>query len=400
MDNRIAFGTTQVRWHLASRIVALGGVAALVLGACSRTEPNTSGMSVDTIAGVVHVRHTGNAAEWTLRELAAIGSADGPSAFGHVRSVVMDGDGNVYIADDQASEIRVFGPDGTHLRTIGRPGGGPGEFTELYSLAWMGDTLAVLDPRAGRISLLARSGEWIGQIAHEPMTGPDIRFHSVGRDVYSVGMKPAADGKLVQVYLRYAGGRIDTLPSSQQQSSGPASTILCRPSTGRGLTFFRNPFIAQQLQSPAPGHRIALVTSAAYRIAVLSAAGDTAMVIEKEHRLAPLTDAEWEEATRPHREWAASSPGAKCTPVEFTRPPGKPALRTIFFDDADRMWVEVVTAEGFSFDVFDPRGAHLGHLRAPARQRSVPTYVRGDRLVLVTADSNDVQAVRVFRIDQ
>ena len=370
----------------------------LTLGACAKDVSDAATMSVDTIGGVVHVRHRGNAAQWTLRDAATIGSADGPASFGRVRSVIADEDGNIYVADAQTSEIRVFGPDGVHLRTFGRKGAGPGEFTELYSIAWMGDTLAALDPRSGRISLLTRAGEWLAQIPHAPITGPDIRLHSAGREVYSMDIRRGADGQPVRVYLRYAGGRIDTLPYPQQRGSGPPSTILCRHPVGGGLSFFTNPFVAQVFQSPGPAGRVALVNSAAYRIDILGPRGDTALVIEKHHQPVPITDAEWEEATRPHREWAAKAPGAKCDPVEFTRPAGKPALRAIFFDDAGRMWVEAVTDEGHSFDVFDGAGTHLGNMRAPERQRSVPPHVRGDRLYLVTTDSLDVQSVRVLEV--
>lgn len=392
---------TRSRTLPAARFVAvLGVVAGLVPSACSKDAARGSGMSVDTIGGIAHVRHTGSAAEWGLRELASIGSADGPASFGRVRSVIADGDGNIYVADAQASEIRVFAPDGRHLRTFGRTGQGPGEFTDLYSIAWMGDTLAALDPRAGRISLLSRTGEWIGQIPHAAITGPDIRLNSVGREVYSFDVKPGPENTLVRVYLRYAGSRIDTLPYPQQRSSGPPPTILCRHPTGGGLTFFTNPFVAQVFQSPAPDDRVALVNSGAYRIDILDAKGDTALVIEKQHQPAPITDAEWEEATRGHREWSAANPGVKCNPVEFTRPAGKPALRTIFFDDAERMWAEVVTADGHRFDVFDAGGMHLGSMRSPRRQRSVPPYVRGDRLYLVTTDSLDVQSVKVLAIQR
>ena len=380
--------------------VALATVAAAVFGGCAKGEGERSSMSVDTIGGVVHVRHTADAGPWSLRERATIGSPDGPASFGRVRSVVADRDGNVYVADAQASEIRVFAPDGSHLRTIGRKGSGPGEFVELYSIAWMGDTLAALDPRGGRISLLRPAGEWIGQIPHEAITGPDIRLHSVGRDVYSFTVRPGPENKLVRSYLRYAGAGIDSLPYPEQRPTGARPSILCRHPVGGGLTVFTNPFVAQAFQSPAPGRRVALVNGGAYRIDILAASGDTTLVIEKQHQPAPIGDDEWAEAIRPHREWSATAPGAKCEPVEFTRPAGKPALRTLFFDDAERMWVEVIMPDGFRFDVFDLDGTHLGSMRAPARQRSVPPYVRGDRLYLVTTDSLDVQSVRVFGIER
>ena len=357
-------------------------------------------MTVDTVAGVVHVRHSADAAHWRLQEAASIGSPEGPGSFGRVRSVVADGDGNVYVADAQVSEIRVFGPDGAHLRTFGRKGAGPGEFTELYSLAWIGDSLAALDPRAGRISLLSRSGEWLGQIAHPAITGPVVRLHSVGSEVYSFDVVPAPGGKSERRYLRYTPGAIDTLPYPAQQVSGPAGTIVCPHPGGGGMTFFTNPFVAQPFQSPAPANRVALVSSGDYRIVLLNATGDTALVVEKRHDSVPIPDAEWKEATRSHSEWSAKNPGAKCDPVEFTRPTGKPAIRSIFFDDAGRMWVEATTASGHSFDVFDGTGVHLGNMASPGRQASVSPYVRRDRLYLVATDSLDVQSVKVYDIER
>ena len=383
-----------------ARLGATAMAAVVGAGCASERARESATMAVDTVAGVVHVRHSGDAAPWRLREMASIGSAEGPAAFGRVRSVVADGEGNVFIADNQTSQIHVFSESGEHLRTFGRTGAGPGEYTDIYSLAWMGDSLAVFDPRAGRISLLSATGEWLGQIPHPPVTGPEMRLHSVGRDVYSLDVTAGPDGQPTRYYLRYAGGgRIDTLPYPVQRVGGPTSTILCRPAGG-GLTFFTNPYAARPLQSPAPGKRVALASSAAYHIAVLGPARDTAFVIEKAYTPVPITDAEWEKATQAHREWSAKNPGVKCAPVEFTRPAGKTAIRAIFFDDAERMWVEVTTAAGHSFDVFDSSGAHLGSMASPGRQASVPPYVRGDRMYLVSTDSLDVQSVKVLGIER
>jgi hypothetical protein len=114
----------------------------------------------------------------------------------------------------------------------------------------------------------------------------------------------------------------------------------------------------------------------------------------------PISDAEWEEATREHREWVARAPGVKCDPVEFTRPAAKPAIRDIFHDDAGRMWVEAVSPDGFELDVFDEEGRQVGAIASPGRDGSVRPYVRDDMLYLAAADSLDVQSVRLFRIQR
>ncbi len=73
----------------------------------------------------------------TLVEELRIGSVDGGcDAFGQVFSLTTDDQGRIYVADFQASEIRVFSPEGECLRTFGRAGEGPGEFVMLAGIIW------------------------------------------------------------------------------------------------------------------------------------------------------------------------------------------------------------------------------------------------------------------------
>lgn len=54
--------------------------------------------------------------------------------FGILSGVVVDPSGNVYVADASAASIRVFDAKGQPLRSIGRKGKGPGEFTSPAGL--------------------------------------------------------------------------------------------------------------------------------------------------------------------------------------------------------------------------------------------------------------------------
>jgi streptogramin lyase len=47
---------------------------------------------------------------------------------GNVRDIEVGPDGTVYVLDGSAMAVRVFGPRGEFLRSIGRGGEGPGEF--------------------------------------------------------------------------------------------------------------------------------------------------------------------------------------------------------------------------------------------------------------------------------
>ncbi|MEX0909390.1 MAG: 6-bladed beta-propeller [Gemmatimonadaceae bacterium] len=377
---------------------------AIVLSVCACASEKTApagAIAVDTVGGVVRVRNPASSPAWSARELVTIGTMDsGPASFGQVRSVVADDDGTIYVADIQADEIRVFDRQGRFLRTIGRRGAGPAEFGDLYSLAWLGDTLVALDPRNARIGLLTRSGAWLGELRHQPISGDlSIRLYHAGEDaIYAYGVAPAAGGKLESHYVQFGGGRTDTIPHPPRVE-GEVRGARCDHAASGTLAFFTNPFAPYRFHVPAPGGSLAIAHSATYRIAFLDASGDTLRVVEKAHDNVPINDEEWDEATAKYREWRANLPGARCEPDGLKRPDAKPALIDIFFDSDQRMWVEVTTAAGRAFDVFDVMGRQLGRVPISDEKRNAPPYARGNRLYLVAADSLDVQTVRVYELE-
>jgi hypothetical protein len=383
------------------RVEACAGLLLLAAGSsCDGTGAKDSHVVVDTVAGAERVRNSVDARLWSLGELTRIAAAEGPASFGRIASVVADDRGNVYVADQQASEIRVFDAKGTHLRTIGRRGQGPGEFDELYSLAWMGDTLLALDPLNGRIGLLSPVGEWRGQIPHDRLTGSDIHLIPVGSEVLTLGVGTRGpDGRLGSHFVRISGATIDTIPYRPvPPDPARARPILCRSKVHGGMTFFSTPFLDKPLYEPAPGRLIAVANTAAYRIAFVDSTGDTVRVVEKTATPLPISDAEWESRTSDLPRWRTKYPDAACDRLTFERPAAKPILQDLFFDRAGRMWVEVTSNEGSLFDVFDHGGRQVGRVVAPERVTRVPVYATADRAYLVLADSLGVEEVRGYRL--
>ena len=96
----------------------------------------------DTLAtGTVHVRNPtlglwGAQPAWRLVEHVRIGSVDGtgPDAFGQIRGLGVSAEGLVHVLDHQAGQVRVFAPNGGHVRTLGRMGRGPGELLGPFGL--------------------------------------------------------------------------------------------------------------------------------------------------------------------------------------------------------------------------------------------------------------------------
>lgn len=70
-------------------------------------------------------------------------------------------DGRIVVGSGGSNDIRIYDPAGTHLRTVGRSGGGPGEYQNVSGLErGPADSLLVLDRAARRVSVLDAHGEY------------------------------------------------------------------------------------------------------------------------------------------------------------------------------------------------------------------------------------------------
>jgi WD40 repeat protein len=92
-----------------------------------------------------------------LEEIYTVGALDAPEheIFGMYLAVALARDGQLYVGDQSAKEIRVFDYEGNYLKTLGRKGQGPGEYQSIISLALTPDedSLYVYDFINGRVSV-------------------------------------------------------------------------------------------------------------------------------------------------------------------------------------------------------------------------------------------------------
>lgn len=389
-------------------------VALVVLGAVGCADPSPEGsdsgdlaVRTDTTDGVVRVHNEGTPPAWELRletEIGEIGGTDAasPAEFGRVVSVALAPDGRILVADQQADEIRVFAPDGDHLESWGRSGEGPGEFGSLYSLGWTGDTLAVLDPGVGRIGLFDPDGRWLGQHGYPGgMSGPSslIRLYAGGDgEVYAFRLE-AVEGELERRFQRItAGGAEGSLPWLEGPD-GPPSSVTC-PRPDDAISFFDVPFAPRWIQTPAPGDRMAAAWTGEYRVRFLTADGDTARTVSRDHDPAPVAGEAWEQALTDYREFREEWPGVQCDPEMPDRPERKPPIQSLHFDAAARLWVETRSPSSLRWDVFDPEGRLVGSAPAPERVEEVAPFIGEERMALVARDSLGVERVRVYAIER
>jgi hypothetical protein len=114
--------------------------------------------------------HLANVPELVAEEVLRVGSVDDPDAgFTRIGGIAVDGHGMVHVLESHDRQIRVYDEDGSHVRTFGRAGEGPGEFRSARLIGLRHDTLVVGDAGLGRITFFDRSGAVLGTLSVPPV---------------------------------------------------------------------------------------------------------------------------------------------------------------------------------------------------------------------------------------
>jgi len=135
-------------WQSSWQVASLLSVVLLHSACAAPGDQPATARSVDTfvLAEVPEVR---------------IGQVSGeePYLLHYVSDATRQSDGSIVAVNCGAADVRYFGADGTHIRTVGRRGQGPGEFqfpTKVFRLG--GDTLVVTESITGRVTILGPDG--------------------------------------------------------------------------------------------------------------------------------------------------------------------------------------------------------------------------------------------------
>ena len=296
----------------------------------------------------------------------------------------MDEAGRVYAFDWQAQDVRLFEADGSYVRTIGRPGGGPGEFRAVNGIAVdSDDRLWVHNQGNLRYSVFDTSGS----LAMEPRaTATNVRY------VYWLSVF-SADGRLME----FGGYRTEEGHFSGVRRYDIATERLVDVgvSLARPLPPGARPFSTTFTLTPE-GKWIG--DKYEYRLAHTEFQGDTVRIIEGARGAGRLSTAESDSAKQQERDLNRRSIQGDFDLETSVRP----IFEMILVDELQHVWValtrgpdDVITR----FDVFDGIGRYLGTLEAPhlVEQQPQPVF-RSGSIYYVTKDELDVQYVVVAEI--
>ena len=158
-----------------------------------------------------------------LREDLSLGGPEArdESAFAEVRHFIVDDAGMIYVLDSKSSHVKVFSPSGKYLRTIGRPGQGPGELDRPRSLTMNRATgeLAVLQSTSSRrMSFFKPDGTFLRQVPFKEIWALYARVDSKGQIFATEGIVDPSDPRYELKKL----GPDGALLSVVNRSPGPA----------------------------------------------------------------------------------------------------------------------------------------------------------------------------------
>ena len=353
-----------------------------------------------------------SAARWTLdaKPAVEIGRGEGEDALFRVTSAARLPDGRIAVANAGTQQVKLFGADGGHLASLGRRGGGPGEFQVPMWVGAHGDSLLVWDAAVERLTVYDAAGK-LGRTTQFPAVGGS--FPSVvgvfgdgalllesGTDE---GAAARAEGawrgstQLVRVSVdgRFADTML-TLPASER--------FAYRSGNGMGQVVEDLPFGKRTVIAVAPGG-VMFGTGDAYRIQMIDTAGHARDLLRTAWTPQAVSARDVEDY------WArmitvGSRSDAREAEAQRSRipyPRNLPPYEALLADSAGALWIkDAQPPRGWDdpdlWRVYSAAGAPLATIELPARVR--PQAVGHDWILCIALDAAQRETIRLYRFSR
>jgi hypothetical protein len=387
-------------------------IAILATAACGAPDPRTGVEPVrDTLPnGAVSLRYPALPVPDVepVHHSLKLGVLDGDpnEIFGDLRGIEADADGNIYVLDHQASEIRAFDADGRYLRTLTRKGEGPGELNAANGMILTDrGTLWVQDHGQWRMIELTLEGE---EIRRYPMHVLSYGYVWNGTvDDRGRFWKPTSHSDRQRTSPPETGlqeGRLRGFmkwfdPATEETDSIFTGEVSYRSfvynNARGGYTYQSVPFApsASRIVDPTGGFWI--TSGETYRIARLNESGDTVLVVEVDMPPEPVTAADRDAFVESLLE---RQPEERRAAEELAKlaHPTKPVIDQLNLDDEGRLWVRRRMDQGQTpvYDVFDREGEFVASVRLGFRPViALPPRLRNGKLYAVVTDDLGVHTV-------
>ncbi len=313
---------------------------------------------------------------FVLEEELTIGEVEGREEymFQQIYNLVVAENGDIYILDYKAQHVKVFDRDGQYLRTIGRPGQGPGELflARILVLTTRGE---VAIQNINNISYFSREGEFLRST---PLTKGRILTIDIDDFGNIFGYSIEGDKGVYELkkydpeFNELFSLGTSPLPTAETQKTGKRNAF---------FTLLRWDLInGDQVVTGYPEE--------GYLLKIFNAEGILIRKIEKDYTPLEITKEDFEAEKEDY-------------PPELSQglyaPKHFPPFRTLRSDDEGRIWVftskKTADGERVYWDVFDAEGKYIFEVALKASPR-----IFNNKMYAIEEDEDGYQYVKRYRI--
>ncbi len=342
-----------------------------------------------------------------------------PYLLGQVRGAFYLSDGRIVIGDGASHELRVFDGTGTHLKTFGRRGDGPGEFRRMQAVSRLaGDTIAVVHEMAS-VSRFTADGTYITR-TNEQTAGPlqaggamkavSVALNGGARLVVHFPRRPPTRGVGVEFDV---GGLHEVVGRDAASSRALGDLPAMRASADKdGVS---KPWLGAEEVFASDGSQFYLGYGTAYSLTRYTAAGVPNLIVRRAWIAPKVSRREFEAFTdewldRWSKATGAARDAARREQLDMAYFKTLPAFSAVLLDRLGRLWARTPAAiDGAvagslndyaigpsTWSVFGANGVWLGDVTMPAR--FTPTDIGADYVLGVARDDDMVSTVVRFRL--
>ncbi len=322
---------------------------------------------------------------FSLEEELSIGEKEGREKYMFNRiAIEVDDDGNLYILDNVAVEIRVFDKDGNYLYSIGQKGQGPGEMQKPslppFQITPQNEIL-VSDPPTRRIIFYSLQGDYLRQISTASIGGVlySLIIDSKGNSIINLGYPPVFE---IKQELKMFDSELSPLASLRTLKGEPYQP---------GVIHAFGPSISFVLTRD---NKIIWGTSNKYEFYILNSNAKVIKMIYKDYDRVEIPEKYKERIKERYRR-----AGRK---VEIHFPKHFPAFNDMYINDKGRLFVQTYERvkdkeHYYYFDVFDSIGKYIAKI--PLKAGRTHQYIwKKNKLYTVEVDEEGYPFIKRYKV--
>jgi len=293
------------------------------------------------------------------------------------RAVDVDQNGNIYVIDRKAVQIKVYDPQGNFIRAIGRRGQGPGEFQSPRSFCLTPQqSLAVCDNLSRQLVIFDLDGQFIKALPDKTRSFMEVKVNNKG-DIIATQMVVGDEAKEELVWFDSDLKPLLTV-ASVQTAKYPVFNPF-PPNIYFGLT--------------ADGNVLWGVTTD-YTFNVVNSEGKIVRKIVKNYDPEILTQ---EDRDKKIKELFGEEGAPAGVTIEWSK--NFPAFQDFVMDERGWLYVRPYTKEkvekGVIYDVFDADGRYVARVVLPDRARAI----KYGKLYTIEEDEEGMRLVKRYALE-